>query len=152
MSRSAGLVATLAATVAAGLVVSACGSTALSASQLRSFATRSCDQARKRTDEIPTPVTPDGGASFLSRGVAALEPEQKTLASLQPPQTLRTDYNAAVSASGQELAALRLTLARLRGGADPVTSIKDLQRRLTPLERRADTAWHALDVPGCAVR
>jgi len=40
----------------------------------------------------------------------------------------------------------------LRRGADPVSAVKTLQRRLAPTESAEDAAWHTLDIPACAVR
>ena len=145
-------VAGLVGALVVALALAGCGTSSLSADQLRNFATRACDLSRQRTDEIPTPSTPTEGASFLSRGIAALAPEQTTLESLHPPGNLATDYHAAVQASAQELTALRTTLAGLKAGDDPVVAVEGLQHRLAPLEQRADSAWRSLDLPACADR
>jgi hypothetical protein len=37
-------------------------------------------------------------------------------------------------------------------GAEPVVTVKTLQRRLAPIERAADDAWRALGIRECLSR
>jgi hypothetical protein len=145
VKRLAGLLAVL------GLALTACGSSTLSADQLRSGATEACNLARRSTDGIPTPSEPSEGVSFLSRGITALAPLQATLTKLRPPSDLAGDYRTAVRASATELAALRFALRGLKTGNDPIVALKTLQARLGPVESRGDAAWHSLKIPACAV-
>jgi hypothetical protein len=148
MRLQAGLVGVLAAALAAA----GCGTSTLSAGQLRNYATKTCNLARRRTDQIATPSTPSGGVSFLSRGIAALTPQQATLEALRPPADLAGEYRTALQASRMQLAALRFTLTELRAGNDPVDAIKSLQSKLSPLEAKGDAAWQSLGIPACADR
>ncbi|MGA2014905.1 MAG: hypothetical protein ABSH51_30865 [Solirubrobacteraceae bacterium] len=129
-----------------------CGSATLSAGQVRSAATTACTAARRRTDRLPTPTQPSESAAFLRGGIAALAPELTALAGLRPVAAQSADWNRALRAQNAELVALRAALRSLQRGADPVTTIAGLQRRLTPLEVRAGTAWRALAVPACATQ
>jgi hypothetical protein len=148
MRLKAGLVGVL----AAALTAAGCGTSTLSAAQLRSDATKTCDLARQRTERIATPSTPGGGISFLSRGIAALAPQQSTLQALHPPSDLAGNYRSALDASQKQLTALRSALTDLKAGSDPVTAVKSLQRKLSPLEAKGDAAWHSLGIPACADR
>jgi hypothetical protein len=136
--------------VALALGLAGCGSSSLSAQQLRARATLSCNLARRQTGRIPTPALPGEGARFLSRGITALTPELGVLKKLTPPSDLRATYRRALSISAGELRALRSTLAGLRAGNDPVVAIKTLQQQLVPLETRADADWRSLSLPACA--
>jgi hypothetical protein len=140
----------LAATLTSALALAGCGSSALSAPQLRARAGRICSAARVATNRIPTPDTPSAGAPFLSRGISALAPELKALKRLQPGGDAATNYAGAVADGRQELQALRFTIRGLRAGNDPVVAIKTLQQRLAPLESRADDAWGSLGIEACA--
>jgi hypothetical protein len=146
VKRLAGLLAVL------GLALTACGSSSLSADQLRSGATRTCNLARRRTDQIPTPTAPAEGIHFLSQGIAALTPMHATLTRFRPPGDLAHDYRTAVDNTGKELAALRFTLTSLKSGNDPIVAMKTLQARLTPLEAKGSAAWRSLQIPACELR
>ncbi|MGI8715148.1 MAG: hypothetical protein ACR2NR_18590 [Solirubrobacteraceae bacterium] len=131
------------------VVIAGCGANSLSAGQLRTRATRICTLAQRRTARIATPALPSQGARFLGGGVAALAPELTALRRLRAPTDLAAHYRTALTATAQELAALRSSLKGLKAGNDPVVAIKTLQTQLTPLEARAAGAWGALDLPAC---
>ena len=132
-------------------VVAGCGSSSLSETALRAGAQRACVTARAQLNRIPTPTQPDGGASFLRRGIAGLAPELVALNRLHPVGELGVQYGRARAATEAEVAALRSSLKGLEGGNDPVVAIKTLQQQLLPLERRAATAWQALGISACTV-
>jgi hypothetical protein len=134
------------------VALSGCGSSALSAGQVRSAATAACTAASRRTDQLPTPTQPSQSAAFLRGGIAALAPELTALAGLRPVPAQSADWSRALRAQDAELAALRAALRSLQRGADPVATIAGLQRRLTPLEERAGGAWRALGVAACAAQ
>lgn len=81
-----------------------------------------------------------------------MTPELTDLRRLHPPRALAPEYEAALSNFANELGALRGAVQRLDGGADPISTTAALQRRLSPIEARADGAWRALDVPACVSR
>jgi hypothetical protein len=147
MTRVAALLAAPLAVVIAG-----CGSTELSDVQLRKHATQVCATANRRADRIATPATPAAGIAFLDRGITVFKPELAKLRALRPPSDLASTYRTSVAALSQELSELELTVHRLHGGADPVSEMQTLQRRLTPLEATEDRAWSALEVPACLDR
>ena len=136
----------------AALALCGCGATSLSANQLRSQAARLCTATTRQINRIPTPTSPAGGAQFLRIGLAALTPELQALRTLRPPGDLAHDYSTALTTTARELAALHSTLRVLEGGGDPVILIKALQRRLRPLEARANGAWRALKIDACVNR
>ncbi|MGO9955910.1 MAG: hypothetical protein ACLP50_07990 [Solirubrobacteraceae bacterium] len=138
--------------LAAALALGACGSSALSASQLRSSATAICELARQRTNRIPDPSAPTGGEEFLARGIAALEPELAALRRLAPPADLAAELKEALTASADELRALKTTVAGLARGGDPVVAVGSLQHRLSPVETHGNAVWQALGIPACAAR
>ncbi len=141
--------AALALLLAVALV--GCGSSSLSSKQLRSDATRTCTRAGRRLERIPTPKDPSQGASFLRRGIAAIEPELTAMARMRPPNEAARQYGRAQTAARKELAALRSALNGLEAGNDPAVAMKTLQEKLAPVERRASEAWRALGVPACAL-
>ena len=140
------------ALAAAGLVlaVSGCGgSDSLSAKDLRTGAGSICVAARAQTNRIPAPASPAGAAVFLARGVAVLRSERSQLQTLKPADDLKPAWTTAMDAFSARLAAVSATVRDLAGGDDPVTAMKTLQRKLTPIEAGEDDAWQQLEVPAC---
>jgi hypothetical protein len=141
------------AAVCAALMLGGCGGGGpLSGDQLRSRATAFCSAAGRQTERIPTPSSPAGGAAFLKRGIAVLEPELRQLKTLKAPDDLAQVYSTGVGAFAQKLKALRAAVRELDSGANPVTAMTALQQRLTPIETAEDGAWQALEVPACVNR
>jgi len=136
----------------AALSLAACGSSSLSAQQLRSRSSPPCRIATRELDRVPTPTSPAGEAEFLKRGIAALAPELRALRGLQPPSQLTHEFSSALRAGSAELAALRQSARRLATGGDPVVSIKELELRLAPPEAEANSAWTSLGIPACLTR
>ena len=136
----------------AGLVLDGCGASALSISQLRVTATRICNVAASRADDIPTPATPAAGAVFIRRGVDAFSPELRELQALQVSSGSSHTYAAALAPVASELSAMRSALRTLSTGGDPLNTIKRLQRRLAPQEARANLAWQTLGIEACQSR
>lgn len=134
---------------AVAMALSACGSSGLTDTQLRTRATRICAQASRRTARIPTPAEPTQGAVFISRGIAVLGPELTALQRLRPPSDMSGDYRDAMDATNAELRALHSTLTGLKAGNDPVVAIKTLQELLEPVEAKASLAWSTLELPAC---
>lgn len=122
-----------------------CGSSALSSAQIRSRATNICTATARRTGKIATPTSPDDAATFLNRGITAIDREVVALSAMHPTGTAKT----AVDGTAAELAALRFTLKGLQAENDPVVAIKTLQARLGPIEQRTNAAWRSLDIPAC---
>jgi hypothetical protein len=142
----------VALSVVSALALTACGSSSLSDTQLRTSAGRICTTANRGTARVPSPTRPADAAAYLSRGVAVLAPELTQLRALHAPSDLAGDYRVAVDAAAAELAALRSAIKGLKTGGDPVVEIKTLQHRLAPLEARADNAWRSVDVDACVSR
>jgi hypothetical protein len=132
----------------AALTLASCGSTGLSAGQLRASANLVCGAATRRAATIALPEVPSAGRRFLSRGIAVLAPEVTELRELKATGTFRN----AVTATSAELAALRFTLKGLRAGNDAVVAIKTLQQELLPLETKANRAWQTLGIRACLSR
>jgi hypothetical protein len=139
-------------TVLAPLGFSACGDSGLSAGQVRLAASQSCRAAGARAQRIATPSAPGGSRTFLIRGVGLFAAELVELRKLKPPNEMASVYATAVTAFTDKLLAVRAAVGKLDRGADPVTTIRQLQRKLSPIEAREDAAWHALDVPACLNR
>ncbi|MFZ0091487.1 MAG: hypothetical protein WAL63_18410 [Solirubrobacteraceae bacterium] len=144
------MIARLTVAVIVAATLAACGSSTLSARQMRAGADRTCTRAGRRLDQIVTPTAPAQGADFLRRGIATLSPELTTLAALRPGSNSAPTYRRAEAATARELQALESALNQLRAGGDPVEAIRSLQRKLDPLEQRASADWRGLGVPACA--
>jgi hypothetical protein len=134
---------------AAALAIAGCGSSSPSDNQLRAQATSICSHANRVIGRITTPSAASGGASFLQQGIASLKPELQQLRQMTAPQDSADVWSTAVRSLSGELAELESTAARINAGADPVSAFKSLQRRIAPLERQADSAWQALQIPAC---
>ena len=152
MTRIAVAIATAAIALAVALAVAGCGSSTPSMSRFRLEATRICQPALARPEQIRAPALPSGTAAFLRRGTAALEPELAELRALRPPANASGSFSAALNAAARELSILDGTIHELDRGADPLGVIKTLQRRLAPTESAEDAAWRTLGIPACAVR
>ena len=146
MSRVAIAAAVLAVAVAG------CGSSSPSASRLRHQATVICQRAATQSNQITAPALPSDTAGFLRRGVVVLAPELAELRMLKAPADAASSYSAALAAMSRQLSTLDDTVRDLDHGADPLSVIKTLQRRLAPAESAENTAWRTLDIPACASR
>ena len=138
--------------VALGLLavpaLAGCGGSSPTASQLRTRATQICNAAARRLNTIPTPVQPNQGEAFVTRGIGALSHELSALRAMHAPST----FHDAVAAKATELALLRSTAKGLKAGNDPVVAIKTLQTQLATVEARDDLAWEDLGIPACVNR
>jgi hypothetical protein len=140
------------AAVMLALGVAGCGSSSTSLAPLRRNATRVCERSLARSDAITPPALPAGTAPFLRRGATALRAELAGLRTLKPPADDGASYNTALGAMSNQLGTLDETVRDLDHGADPLATIKALQRRLAPAESTEDAAWHELGIPGCVTR
>lgn len=137
-------------TVVSVLAVSACGSTPLSVSQLRSDATRICQAAAGRGERLPSATSPAGAAAFLRSSAPILRQQLDNLRALTPPSQLAKTYNSAVAELAEQVRLLSATVKRLAAGADPLAAIRSLQQQLSPSEARGDAGWQQLGIPACA--
>lgn len=134
------------------LVAAACGTSPLSASDLRQRANAICSRADRQIAAIANPASQAAGKAFLEQGVAALDPELPALKALTPPSDESVVYQSALSALSGELDALHAAVSSLNRGGDPVKTFRALQDKLGPLEAQADNAWRALGVQACLSR
>jgi hypothetical protein len=139
--------AVIAVAIALGLV--GCGASSLSASQLRTGATRICRLSERRTAQIPTPTLASAASRYLRGGILVLTPELTRLRALHPPADVAGPYLAALQATGAEVGALRFARKRLDSGEDPLVAVKSLEQLLRPLEARADRAWSSVGAAPC---
>jgi len=149
---SAVAIVAVAAAAATAVAVAGCGSSSPSVTQFRLEATRVCQRALTRSDQIRAPALPSGTAAFLRRGAAALAPELAELRALTPRANESGSFSAALQAAARQLSLLEATIHELDRGADPLSVIKTLQRRLAPTESAGNAAWRTLGIPVCAIR
>jgi hypothetical protein len=140
------------AIAAAVLAVAGCGSSSPSASRLRQQATVICQRAATQSNQITAPALPSDTAAFLRRGVVVVAPELAELRMLTAPADAASSYSAALAAMSRQLSTLDDTVGDLDHGADPLSVIKTLERRLAPAESAENAAWRTLDIPACASR
>ena len=134
------------------LAVAGCSGSSPSMSRLRQEAASICQRALAQSDQIQPPALPSGTARFLRRGERVLAPELAELRTLKPSTDGAVSYSAALAAKSRQLDILNGTIRGLDRGADPVSAIKTLERRLAPAESAENAAWRTLDVPACANR
>ena len=152
MSRRRRRSAQFLAPALAALALAACGSASPPTQQLRLSVTQACAAANAQAQRIATPTGPAGGVTFLQRGVAVFTPELRQLRGLRAPSELASTYSTAMNAFARKLSALNAAITGINKGADPLDTLRTLQRRLSPIESREDAAWHALGVPACLNR
>jgi hypothetical protein len=134
------------------VALAGCGSSSPSLSRLRRQATTVCQRALANSARIKPPVRPSATVPFVRRGASVLSTELSELRMLKAPAESAAFYSSALGAQSRQLTILDDAIRDLDGGADPVTAIKTLQRRLAPTESAEDAAWRTLDIPACAVR
>ncbi len=139
----------LALAAAVALAVPGCGAPSPTLVSLRAQAARVCAEAQARSAEIKPPAVPAQTAAFLRRGIAVLRTELAALRTLRVPREQSGAYSTALGSLARELTILTGTAHDLDRGADPLTAIKTLQRRLAPVETTGDAAWRTLGVPAC---
>jgi len=129
------------------LAVVGCGSSSLSASQLRARATPICKLAARQLSAIPAPALPERGARFLSQGIAALAPEISHLRALGSAG----DYGDALRGPPQPSC---VRFARRGGDYEPATIPWWRSRRSSRSSRRSKPApegdWRSFGLPACA--
>jgi hypothetical protein len=136
----------------AALAVAGCGGSSESTQKFRAQTGRVCTRALEANARIRPPAIPADTTSFLRRGIAALAPELATLRRLRAPSEQAGAYSDALGSLARELTILTGTVHDLDRGADPLPTIKTLQRRLAPVEADGDAAWRTLGVPACVGR
>ncbi|HUO73096.1 MAG TPA: hypothetical protein VMU39_20175 [Solirubrobacteraceae bacterium] len=151
MSRR-GSGALAAALTAATLMVSGCGSQALSDGQLATQATRLCQLATLQTDRIPTPTDPSDSALYLQRGIAVMDGELAQLRKLHAPDDVADVYTVSINSFAKKLSYMRDTVHDLAKGEDPVLAVRTLQQDLEPVEAQENGAWRTLQINACLSR
>jgi hypothetical protein len=136
----------------AAVLLAGCGGKSLSSGQLQAQASRLCLLANARTDQIPTPGSPDGSAAFLEQGIAVLTPELTRLRALRAPDDVADVYSATVGSFAQKLQYMKKAARDIGDSDDPVSIIKGLQEKLGPLESQENGGWQALELPECVSR
>ncbi len=134
------------------LAVAGCGSTSPTEARLVAQASRICAQADDQGARIAPPAIPARTGAFLRRGIATLTGELADLRGLPVPHAQAGTYSTAVDSLTQELLILTGRVHDLDRGADPVPTVKALQRQLAPVEAKSDAAWRTLGVPECVTR
>jgi hypothetical protein len=135
----------------AAAVVAGCGSSALSSPV--ALRTRATDACRDTSPVIPPAApepTPKQLVVFLSEGAQGLKKELSQLRRLHlAAGEVDTVFTTALTAVQGQVSALDQTVEVIKGGEDPVLAFKALQQKLGPLEKQADNAWSALQIPAC---
>jgi hypothetical protein len=129
-----------------------CAETSLSASQLRSQASRICARAQARANRIALPSDPEQGERFLRAGIAALRPAARALERLKPPADLKESYGQAVGLNAQALALIERHERAIASGEDAAGAFHALQAALDPVTRIEASTWRALQIPACVPR
>jgi hypothetical protein len=142
----------LAITAALVLALGGCGADGLGAGELRARAGAICRDTTATIARIPPPSTPDASARFLRSGATELRRALARLARLKPPPALRTRYAQALGLAARDLAAIEQSQHELAAGADPVGTVRALQRRLDARAQLEDATWRALELPACVLR
>lgn len=134
-------------------VVTGCGGGASGSDErMRRAATRICNAANRRLERLKTPAVGPGDKAFLNRGIPVLEGELRQLGAQRGDGEDQPVYTRALSAMAGEIVELRRAVGALGAHQDAAMAFAALQRRLAPLETRADDAWRALQVPACLSR
>lgn len=134
------------------MVIAGCGGGLASPVALRRQATDIC----KDTSSVSPPANPtaiDQLTAFLSRGRASLSNEVGRLGRLPASSgEVKAVYRAALGAMAAQAHALRAAAAAIQRGEDPALAFRALEQQLAPLEKQADNAWLALQIPACLER
>jgi hypothetical protein len=140
----------IAAALLAAATVAGCGGSGLgSPVALRRRATDICiDAPHLRPPSDPTVVTQL--TAFVSHGIRNLEGEITQLHRLSAGSgEVGAVYGAALRALGAQVSTLHAALAAINRGQDPALAFRALGQQLRPLEKQADNAWGALQIPAC---
>ncbi len=143
------------AAVLAAVIISGCGgSSGLdSPVALRRAATAICEHTAPVKAPPAGEPTPTQLTAFLSQGTANLQSQLTRLQQLHIATGEVADvYRDALGALASQLHALRATTSAIKQGQDPALAFKALQAQLSPLQRQADNAWTALQIPACVER
>ena len=136
-----------------GLLAGCGGSGLQSPVALRRQATLIC----KHTAPVSAPSASELSVAqltaFLGQGTSSLQSQLARLQALPVPVGEVGDvYHDALGGLSAQLHALRTTTAAIKRGQDPALAFKALEAQLGPLEKQADNAWTALQIPACVER
>ncbi|MBV9802635.1 MAG: hypothetical protein JO130_05570 [Solirubrobacterales bacterium] len=145
-------VVALAVSGVVALAMGGCGSSSPTVARFVAQASRICTRALDQGARIAPPAVPAQTGAFLRRGITTLTGELADLRALQVPHAQAGTYGAAVDSLTQALLILTARVHALDRGADPVPTVKSLQRQLAQVEARGDAAWRTLGVPACVTR
>lgn len=139
----------IAAALLTAAIAAGCGGGAASPVALHRRATDICIDA----PHIKAPADATAVAQltvFVSNGIHNLEAELTQLQRLRGVSgEVGAIYGAALRALGGQVQALRAALATINRGEDPALAFRALGEQLRPLEKQADNAWTALQIPAC---
>jgi hypothetical protein len=136
--------------VLAAVLISGCGSGDASPLALRRHATAVCKASTPVTAPSGAEPSPGQLASFLSQGTANLQRELVQLQRLRGfTGEVGAIYSAALRALAAQVQALHRAITSIRRGQDPALAFTALQQTLGPLQKQADNAWSALQIPAC---
>ena len=142
-----------AALVMAGILAGCGGSGLQSPVALRRQATEICEHTAPVSAPSASELSVAQLTAFLSQGTTSLQSQLTQLQALRVPAGEVGDvYHDALLALGAQLRALRTTTAAIKRGQDPALAFKALESQLGPLEKQADNAWNALQIPACVER
>ena len=135
--------------VLAMAVLAGCGSVSASVIDLRHDAGGICRHTNRAFKPLPAIPRQGQTEAFLSAGIVRLRTQLAKLRALAPSRDVADVYRAALSALNQELGALDIAVKAIDRGEDPAIAFKQLKQQLTPLQKQADNAWQALEIPAC---
>ncbi len=140
-----------AAALLTAAIIAGCGSSGLSSPvALRTRATDACKDTSPVIPPAAPEPTPKQLVVFLSKGAQGLQKELVQLRRLHlAAGEVNAVFSAALRALQAQVSALNQTVGIINGGEDPVLAFKALQQKLGPLEKQADGAWSALQIPAC---
>jgi hypothetical protein len=135
--------------IAVTLALAACGTSALTTPVLRDRAADACSAATASEAKIAAPSTAAATLTFLQRGIVVLKREHAALHDLDAGGPAAPLFRSAVGALDGELKDVNHAASALKRGADPLSTVRDLQTSLAVLEHQANGAWTRLQIPAC---
>lgn len=139
------------AAVGAVALIAGCGggSESLSADEFRSQADAICADAERQLDALDEPTAPDQVLPFLRMGLPVQEAQLEKLRSLDPPDELQPDFDAAIGLLEEQFAAIDGAADRIEGGEDATAVLTEVSPAIESLNDRADARAVSLGLTVC---
>jgi hypothetical protein len=134
----------------AAVAIVACGDdSGLSVGEYREKANELCDQANREARRLDPPISPQGFADFLERGLELSRKYEARFKDLDPPDEVKDLHEEALRLNDEFEKRYEAMVERVRQADDPIAEFQRSLQRLLPAIQRGDSMNRRLKLNKC---